>query len=100
MTDDLLQIVAITVFSILVLTLFLLIFPYVSTPAVCQATRLVLENPGSEIIVYGRFRVSNDTYFVYFSCGLQIPKEKIQVIYKTEGKLVIGTTADGFLYVR
>lgn len=100
MTDYLLQVVAITIFSILILTLFLLIFPYVSTPAVCQATRLVLENPGSEIIVYGRFRVSNDTRFVFFSCGLQIPKEKIQVIYRTEGKLVIGTTADGLLYVK
>jgi hypothetical protein len=72
---------------------------YVSSPSVCKAAEAVLQNPGSELVVWGRFRYTADPQYVYLSCGLKIPRSSIR-IEKTEGVLRIGSTANGLLYIK
>jgi hypothetical protein len=72
---------------------------YVSSPSVCKAAEAVLKNPGSELVVWGRFRYTADSQYVYLSCGLAVPRSSVR-IEKTEGLLRIGSTADGLLYIR
>jgi hypothetical protein len=72
---------------------------YVSSPVVCKAAEAVLQNPGSELVVWGRFRYSADSQYVYLSCGLAVPRSSVR-IEKTEGLLRIGSTADGLLYIK
>jgi len=72
---------------------------YASSPSVCKAAEAVLQNPGSELVVWGRFRYSNDSQYIYLSCGLAVPRSSIR-IEKTEGVLRVGSTADGLLYIR
>jgi len=73
---------------------------YASSPSVCKAAEAVLKNPGSELVVWGRFRYSADSQHVYLSCGLAIPRSSVLAIEKTEGLLRIGSTADSLLYIR
>jgi len=49
--------------------------------------------------VWGRFRYSADSQYVYLSCGLAVPRSSIR-IEKTEGVLRVGSTADGLLYIK
>jgi hypothetical protein len=72
---------------------------YTSSPSVCKAAEAVLQNPGSELVVWGRFRYSADSQYVYLSCGLAVPRSSVR-IEKTEGLLRIGSTADGLLYIK
>jgi len=72
---------------------------YASSPSVCKAAEAVLQNPGSELVVWGRFRYSNDSQYIYLSCGLAVPRSSIR-IEKTEGVLRVGSTADGLLYIK
>lgn len=71
-----------------------------STPAVCQAARLALDNPGTELVVYGRFRVEDRGGSLWLSCGLAVPKDRVAAIEATGGRLRVGSTADGRLYIR
>jgi hypothetical protein len=73
---------------------------YVSSPSVCKAAEAVLQNPGSEVVVWGRFRYTTDQQYIYLSCGLTIPRSSVLAIEKTEGVLRIGSTADGLLYIK
>jgi hypothetical protein len=50
-------------------------------------------------VVWGRFRYTADSQYVYLSCGLAVPRSSIR-IEKTEGVLRIGSTANGLLYIR
>jgi hypothetical protein len=72
---------------------------YASSPSVCKAAEAVLQNPGSELVVWGKFRYTADSQYVYLSCGLAVPRSSIR-IEKTEGLLRIGSTADGLLYIK
>lgn len=99
MIEEYLDIIAVTAMAVIALTLFFGV-EHVSTPAVCQAVKLVLESPGSELRVYGRFRVEYATDGAYLSCGLLLPRDRILSIEKTQGHLIIGSTADGKIYIR
>jgi len=72
---------------------------YVSSPSVCKAAEIALANPGSELVVWSRFRYSADSQYVYLSCGLRIPRSSVLAIERTEGLLRVGSTADGLLYI-
>ena len=100
MTDDVLQLAATTALAVAAFVLFATAFQHASTPAVCQAARIALENPGTELLVYGRFRVWADSQYVYLSCGLRVEKSRVLSIERTEGALHVGTTADGRLYIK
>lgn len=100
MTDDLLQLVATTALAVAAFVLFATAFQHASTPAVCQAARVALESPGTELLVYGKFRVWSDGQYVYLSCGLRVEKSRVLAVERTEGALRVGTTADGRLYIR
>ena len=98
MIEEYLDLVAVLAMAIIALAAFFGL-SYVSSPSVCKAAEAVLQNPGSELVVWGRFRYSNDSQYVYLSCGLAVPRSSIR-IEKTEGVLRIGSTADGLLYIR
>ncbi|AFA38641.1 hypothetical protein Pogu_0614 [Pyrobaculum oguniense TE7] len=100
MTDDLLQLIATTGLAVLAFVLFATAFQHTSTPSVCQAAKTALENPGTELLVYGKIRVWNDTQYVYLSCGLRVERGRVLVIERTEGALRVGSTADGRLYIK
>jgi hypothetical protein len=96
--EEYLDIVAVLAMAVVALAAFFGL-SYVSSPAVCKAAEAVLKNPGSELVVWGRFRYSADSQYVYLSCGLAVPRSSV-CIEKTEGLLRIGSTADGLLYIR
>jgi hypothetical protein len=98
MIEEYLDIAAVTLMAVTVLAAFFGL-SYVSSPSVCKAAEAVLKNPGSELVVWGRFRYSADSQYVYLSCGLRIPRTSVR-IEKTEGVLRVGSTADGLLYIR
>ncbi|MEM4439700.1 MAG: hypothetical protein QW680_13825 [Pyrobaculum sp.] len=98
MIEEYLELAAATALAVIAITAFAYIFAYITTPAACQAVRLAAENPGSELVVYGRvkYEAAGDRVFI---CGLVIEKSRI-IIEKTEGALRIGSTADGVVYIR
>jgi predicted component of type VI protein secretion system len=96
--EEYLDIVAVMLMAVTALAAFFGL-SYASSPAVCKAVEAVLKNPGSELVVWGRFRYSADSQYVYLSCGLAVPRSSIR-IEKTEGLLRIGSTAGGLLYIR
>jgi hypothetical protein len=98
MIEEYLDIVATLAVAITALAAFFGL-SYTTSPAVCKAAEAVLKNPGSELVVWGRFRYSADSQYVYLSCGLAVPRSSVR-IEKTEGLLRIGSTADGLLYIR
>ncbi len=98
MIEEYLDIVAVLAMAIIALVAFFGL-SYVSSPSVCKAAEAVLQNPGSELVVWGRFRYSADSQYVYLSCGLAVPRSSVR-IEKTEGLLRIGSTADGLLYIK
>ena len=98
MIEEYLDLVAVLAMAVVVLAAFFGL-SYTSSPSVCKAAEAVLKNPGSELVTWGRFRYSNDSQYVYLSCGLAVPRSSIR-IEKTEGVLRIGSTADGLLYIR
>jgi hypothetical protein len=98
MIEEYLDIIAVLLMAVVALAAFFGL-SYVSSPSVCKAAEAVLKNPGSELVVWGRYRYSADSQYVYFSCGLRIPRSSIR-IEKTEGLLRIGSTADGQLYIK
>jgi Flp pilus assembly protein CpaB len=98
MIEEYLDITAVLLMAIAALAAFFGL-SYATSPAVCKAAEAVLKNPGSELVVWGRFRYTADSQHVYLSCGLRIPRTSIR-IEKTEGLLRIGTTADGLLYIK
>jgi len=98
MIEEYLDLVAVLAMAVIALLAFFGL-SYVSSPVVCKAAEAVLQNPGSELVVWGRFRYSADSQYVYLSCGLAVPRSSIR-IEKTEGLLRVGSTADGLLYIR
>jgi predicted component of type VI protein secretion system len=98
MIEEYLDLVAVLAMAIIALAAFFGL-SYTTSPSVCKAAEAVLQNPGSELVTWGRFRYSNDSQYVYLSCGLAVPRSSIR-IEKTEGVLRIGTTADGSLYIK
>jgi len=98
MIEEYLDLVAVMLMAAAALVAFFGL-SYVSSPVVCKAAEAVLQNPGSELVVWGRFRYSADSQYVYLSCGLAVPRSSVR-IEKTEGVLRVGSTADGLLYIR
>jgi hypothetical protein len=98
MIEEYLDLVAVLAMAVIALLAFFGL-SYASSPSVCKAAEAVLKNPGSELVVWGRFRYSADSQYIYLSCGLAVPRSSIR-IEKTEGVLRIGSTADGLLYIR
>jgi len=96
--EEYLDLVAVLAMAVVVLAAFFGL-SYVSSPVVCKAAEAVLQNPWSELVVWGRFRYSADSQYVYLSCGLAVPRSSVR-IEKTEGLLRIGSTADGLLYIK
>jgi hypothetical protein len=99
MIEEYLGIVAVLAMAVIALAAFFGL-SYTTSPSVCKAAEAVLKNPGSELVVWGRFRYSADSQYVYLSCGLKIPRTSVFAIEKTEGVLRIGSTANGMLYIR
>jgi len=98
MIEEYLDLVAVLAVAIIALAAFFGL-SYVSSPSVCKAAEAVLQNPGSELVVWGRFRYTADSQYIYLSCGLAVPRSSI-LIEKTEGVLRIGSTANGLLYIK
>ena len=98
MIEEYLDLAAVMLMAVIALAAFFGL-SYTSSPAVCKAAEAVLKNPGSELVVWGRFRYTADQQYVYLSCGLKIPRSSVS-IEKTEGVLRIGSTADGLLYIK
>jgi hypothetical protein len=98
MIEEYLDLVAVLAMAVIALLAFFGL-SYASSPSVCKAAEAVLKNPGSELVVWGRFRYTADSQYVYLSCGLAVPRSSIR-IEKTEGLLRIGSTADGLLYIK
>jgi hypothetical protein len=96
--EEYLDLVAVLAMAVVALVAFFGL-SYASSPSVCKAAEAVLQNPGSELVVWGRFRYSADSQYVYLSCGLAVPRSSVR-IEKTEGLLRIGSTADGLLYIK
>ncbi len=99
MIEEYLNLVAVLVMAAVALAAFFGL-SYVSSPSVCKAAEAVLQNPGSELVVWGRFRYNADSQYVYLSCGLRISRPSVLAIEKTEGLLRVGSTADGLLYIK
>jgi hypothetical protein len=97
--EEYLDFVAVLAMAVVALAAFFGL-SYMSSPSVCKAAEAVLQNPGSELVVWGRFRYSADSQYVYLSCGLKIPRTSVLAIEKTEGVLKIGSTAGGLLYIK
>jgi len=98
MIEEYLDLVAVLAMAVIALAAFFGL-SYVSSPSVCKAAEAALKNPGSELVVWGRFRYSADPQYIYLSCGLAVPRSSIR-IEKTEGVLRIGSTANGLLYIK
>ena len=99
MIEEYLDITAVLLMAIAALAAFSGL-SHATSPSVCKAAAAVLQNPGSELVVWGRFRYSADSQYVYLSCGLRIPRSSVLAIERTEGLLRIGSTADGLLYIK
>jgi len=99
MIEEYLDLVAVLAMAIIALAAFFGL-SYTTSPSVCKAAEAVLQNPGSELVVWGRFRYTADSQHVYLSCGLKIPRPSVLAIEKTEGLLRVGTTAGGLLYIK
>ena len=99
MIEEYLDLAAVLAVAVVALAAFFGL-SYASSPSVCSAAKAVLQNPGSELVVWGRFRYIADSQYIYLSCGLRIPRSSILAIGRTEGLLRIGSTADGLLYIR
>jgi hypothetical protein len=99
MIEEYLDIIAVLLMAAVALVTFFGL-SYTLSPSVCKAVEAVLQNHGSVLVVWGRFRYSADSQYVYLSCGLRIPRSSVLAIEKTEGHLRIGSTADGLLYIR
>ncbi|MEM1837435.1 MAG: hypothetical protein QW259_06615 [Pyrobaculum sp.] len=100
MIDDVLYVAAVTALAAAALgTYVAMLINFSATPAPCVAAKMVLESPGSEVVVYGRFKVVEVGDYVYLSCGLYVPKTKAEIL-KTSGRLTVGSTPDGVLYIR
>jgi hypothetical protein len=99
MIEEYLDLVAVMLMAAMALSLIFGV-QYISTPSVCQAVKLVLENPGSELRIYGRFEIRNYTDHLYINCGLWVPKDQVLTIEKAQGYMIIGSTAEGKLYIR
>jgi len=100
MIDEYLGIIATLLLAVATLAVLFTAFDNFSTPTVCTAVKMVLENPGSEILTYGKVRVWDLGGHLYFSCGVAVEKRRIMTVEKTEGLLTIGTTAEGLLYIK
>jgi len=100
MIDEYLGIIATLLLALAVLTVLFTAFDNFSTPSVCTAVKIVLENPGSEVVAYGKVKAWDLGDRLYFSCGVAVEKQRVMTVEKTEGMLIIGTTADGLLYTR
>ncbi|MEM1597899.1 MAG: hypothetical protein QXP31_03360 [Pyrobaculum sp.] len=100
MIDELLQLIALVAMAAAVLLAVVETYDNYSTPSVCRAAETALKNPGSELVVYGKVKVWHDGGSVYFSCGLVVDKSRVLFIEKTTGRLVVGSTADGMLYIK
>lgn len=98
--EELIELAAILALAAIAFVAFAIAFQYYSTPAVCRTVELVVQSPGSSLVVYGKVRVWASSQYVYFSCGLAVPKDKVLAVERTEGVLTIGTTADGLLYIK
>ena len=98
MIEEYLDLVAVLAVAVIALAAFFGL-SYVSSPSVCKAAEAALKNPGSELVVWGRFRYTADSQYIYLSCGLAVPRSSIR-IEKTEGVLRIGSTANGLLYIK
>jgi hypothetical protein len=98
MIEEYLDLVAVLAMAVIALLAFFGL-SYGSAPSVCKAAEAALQNPGSELVVWGRFRYSADSQYVYLSCGLAVPRSSVR-IEKTEGLLRVGSTGDGLLYIR
>ncbi len=99
MIEEYLDLVAVLAMAVIALAAFFGL-SYTTSPSVCKAAAAVLQNPGSELVVWGRFRYSADSQYVYLSCGLAVPRSSVRTIEKTEGLLRVGSTADGLLYIK
>jgi hypothetical protein len=99
MIEEYLDITAVLLMAIAALAAFSGL-SYATSPSVCKAAATVLQNPGSELVVWGRFRYTADSQHIYLSCGLKIPRTSVLAIEKTEGVLRVGSTADGLLYIK
>jgi hypothetical protein len=99
MIEEYLDLAAVLAMAVVALVAFFGL-SYTSSPSVCKAAEAVLQNPGSELVAWGRFRYSADSQYVYLSCGLAVPRSSVLTIEKTEGVLRIGSTADGLLYIK
>ena len=99
MIEEYLDIIAVLLMAAVALVAFFGL-SYASSPSVCKAAEAVLKNPGSELVVWGRFRYTADSQHVYLSCGLAVPRSSVLAIEKTEGVLRVGSTADGLLYIK
>lgn len=99
MIDEILQLVAVVAMAAVVLFAAAQAYDNYTTPSVCKAVETVLKNPGSEVVVYGKVKAWLDGSYVYLSCGLAVNKSRL-VVKKTTGRLIIGSTADGVLYIK
>jgi hypothetical protein len=99
MIEEYLDLVAVLAMAVIALAAFFGL-SYTSSPSVCKAAEAVLKNPGSELVVWGRFRYTADQQHVYLSCGLAVPRSSVLAIEKTEGMLRVGSTANGLLYIK
>jgi hypothetical protein len=100
MVEEYLDLIAVTLLAVAASAVFHTALSNASTPAVCKAAEIALANPGTELVVHGRFKVFSDGQYVYLSCGLSVPREKVLAIEKTEGRLRVGTTAEGLVYIK
>jgi len=96
--EEYLDLVAVLAMAVIALAAFFGL-SYTTSPSLCKAAEAVLKNPGSELVVWGRFRYSANSQYVYLSCGLAVPRSSVR-IEKTEGLLRVGSTADGLLYIK
>jgi len=100
MIDEYLGLIATLLLAVATLAVLFGAFDNFSTPSVCTAVKIALENPGSEVVAYGKVNVLDLGDHLYFSCGVAVEKWRVIALEKTEGLLTIGTTADGLLYIR
>ncbi|MGC9129993.1 MAG: hypothetical protein ACP5H5_00235 [Pyrobaculum sp.] len=100
MIEDVVQIAGVSALAAAALLLFYTAMSHVSTPGVCHAARLALENPGSQLVVYGKFATWSDGRYVYLSCGLAVERDRVLAIEKNAGVATVGSTLEGKLYIR
>jgi hypothetical protein len=99
MIEDIVELAGVIALTVATLFIFYSVITHISTPSVCYAVKLVLENPGSRLVTYGRFFVWSDEHYVYLSCGLAIERTRIVTIKKTEGVITVESTYDGKIFI-